>query len=60
MTAEQFVRELDYGARVHIAHKLLREGLISEREYTRLCKKYEQKCRPIIGGYIHGIKLELA
>ena len=58
MTAEQFNRELEYGARTHIARKLLRMGLISKREYWRLCKKYEQRCDPIIGGYILGIMPE--
>jgi hypothetical protein len=52
MTAEQMKRELDYGAMAHIAEKLLRTGLISEREYRQLCTKYERKHRPIIGGYI--------
>jgi len=60
MTAEQFSRELDYGARAYIAQKLLRAGLISEREYRRLCKRYEQKHRPMIGGYIPEIKPETA
>jgi len=58
MTAEQFNREVDYGVRAHIARMLLQSGLISEREYRRLCKKYEQKCRPMIGGYITAIKPE--
>ena len=60
MTAEQFKRELEYGARAHIARRLLRAGLISEREFRRLCKKYEQKHRPMIGGYIPGNLSEIA
>ncbi len=58
MTQEQFGREIDYGARAHIAQKLLKAGLISDREYKRLCLKLEHKYRPMIGGYIKPIKPE--
>jgi hypothetical protein len=50
MTNEQFNREVEYGTRKHIADRLLRQGLISEREYRQLCTKYERIYRPIIGG----------
>ena len=59
MTGEQFKRELDYGARANIAIRLLKTGLISEREYRQLCIKYERKYHPIIGGYIRPKSLEM-
>jgi hypothetical protein len=52
MTKEQFSRETDYGVKVHIARKMLSQGLISEREFRQLCTKFERRCRPMIGGFI--------
>jgi hypothetical protein len=52
MTKEQFDREVYFGARKNIVERMLRQGLITEREFRQLCTKYERTYRPIIGGFI--------
>jgi hypothetical protein len=52
MTRAQFSRETEYGAKAYIARKLLAAGFITEREYRKLCLRFERSSRPLIGGYI--------
>jgi hypothetical protein len=58
MTQAQFKREIDCGAMEFIARRLLRAGLISDKEYRRICDKFERELAPIIGGYSLPEKLE--
>jgi hypothetical protein len=49
MTNEQFRRELDFAAALHIAKNMLALGLITEREFLKMRQKLAEKYSPIIG-----------
>lgn len=49
MTKEQFERETRYGAAMALAREMLKEGIISEKEYRKIDTIFQRKYRPIIG-----------
>ena len=49
MSPEQFRCELDYGAALAVAEKLLNRGLITPAEYRKVRTALIRKYRPVIG-----------
>lgn len=49
MKKDQFRREKEYGAAAAIAEALLRQNLITEKEYRKIKAVLTEKYRPIIG-----------
>ena len=54
MTNEQFDSEMNYRAALAVAKGLLRQGLITEREFCRIDTMLIGIYRPIIGGLCSG------
>lgn len=50
MTQEQFERESRYRVAISVAKTMLREGLISEKEYRTIDTIFIRKYRPLFGG----------
>jgi hypothetical protein len=49
MTHEQFERESRYRVAMSIAHTMLRDGLISKKEYRIIGTIFIEKYRPLYG-----------
>lgn len=49
MSKEDMRREKLYQTTMHIARKMLRDGIISEEEYRRVDKIFLKKYKPIFG-----------
>ena len=47
MTAEQFTREKNYGAAMAVARMMRSNGVISERDYSKIEKIFSKKYTPI-------------
>lgn len=52
MTQEQFEREARYRAAMVIAVRMLRQGLISAREYRQIDTMCMAKYLPVIGSFL--------
>jgi|LSQX01.3.fsa_nt_gb hypothetical protein len=50
MTPEQFQREKTYQATISIARSMLKQGIITERDFKKVNRMMIQKYRPLIGG----------
>ena len=49
MSHEEFRNEKLYQATMHIARKMLAEGIISDEEYARVDKMFLEKYHPLLG-----------
>ena len=49
MSKEDMRREKLYQTTMHIARKMLKEGIISEEEYQRVDKIFLEKYKPVLG-----------
>ena len=49
MSKEDMRREKLYQTTMHIARKMLKEGIISEDEYRRIDKIFLEKYKPVLG-----------
>ncbi|MBR1761659.1 MAG: hypothetical protein IJ741_10860 [Schwartzia sp.] len=49
MSKEDMRREKLYQTTMHIARKMLTEGIISEEEYQRVDKIFLEKYKPVFG-----------
>ena len=49
MTSDQFEREKNYRVSVCIARSMLKEGVIDEREYSRINGFLVKRYSPVIG-----------
>ena len=49
MTKEEFRNEKLYQTTMHIARKMLKNGLISKEEYRQAEKIFREKYNPVIG-----------
>lgn len=49
MKRDQFEREKEYGAAIAIAMSLLKQSLITEKEYREIKAALIEKYRPVIG-----------
>ena len=52
MTTETFERELRYETVMYQVKRMLRAGLISEKEFQEIDARFRAKYHPISGGYI--------
>lgn len=57
MSKEELRNEKLYQTTMHIAQKMLRDGIISEKEYRRVDKMFIEKYHPILGTLFSGIPL---
>jgi hypothetical protein len=52
MTGEAFDHEMKYEMVMYQAKKMLRVGLITEKEFREIDASFRAKYRPVSGGYI--------
>lgn len=57
MSKEELRNEKLYQTTMHIARKMLRDGIISEKEYRRVDKMFIEKYHPILGTLFSDIPL---
>lgn len=57
MTKEEFRNEKLYQTTMHIARKMLSEGLISEEEYCQIDTIFIEKYKPVFGTLFSEISL---
>ena len=55
LTHEQFERELNYGAALSVARRMLAAGLISRAEFVRIDAILREKFSPVWGGLYHSV-----
>lgn len=49
LNQEQFEKEKNYYVSIYLADKMLKNQLISKKEYLKICKLMNQKYHPILG-----------
>ena len=57
MTKEEFKNEKLYQTTMHIARKMLKEGIISEKEYNQIDAIFLEKYKPVLGKLFSEIDL---
>ncbi len=57
MSKEEFKNEKLYQATMHIARKMLNEGLITEEEYRQIDTIFSEKYQPTLGTLFADIDL---
>ena len=55
MSKEDFINEKLYQTTMHIARKMLKEGLISEEEYHQIDAIFLKKYKPVFGSLFSNI-----
>jgi len=48
MNSEQFSRQLDYGVSMSLAREMLKQGIISRNDYTKIDQFLNDKHKPVI------------
>ncbi|MCK9478912.1 MAG: hypothetical protein M0R40_05350 [Firmicutes bacterium] len=50
MTKEQYQAEIKYRLSMHILKNLLKDGLLTKSEYSKIDTKLNKKWRPLLSG----------